>query len=66
MTDKDILELSSMFTTAAQLAKSRDKVEYKLEMDVATMSNLLKKAFPTIKDEAKIYALAESILAERS
>ena len=29
MTDKDALELLNMFTTAAQIAKSRNKFEYK-------------------------------------
>ena len=33
MTDKDALELLNMFTTAAQIAKSRNKFEYTLNLN---------------------------------
>ena len=33
MTDKEALELLNMFTTAAQIAKSRNKFEYTLNLN---------------------------------
>ena len=62
MTYKDALELLNMFTTAAQIAKSRNTKEYHLNIDEATLIELLKKAFPRIKNEVNIVNIAKSIL----
>ncbi len=62
MTDKDALELLNMFTTAAQIAKSRNKFEFHLNMQEAVLSELLKKAFPNLKDDINIKNLAKNIL----
>ncbi len=62
MTDRDALELLNMFTTAAQIAKSKNKVEYNLKMDEVLMAELLKKAFPAMKNNANIIKIAKNIL----
>lgn len=62
MTDKDALELLNMFTTAAQLAKSRNKYEYNLKMNETELIELLKKAFPSLKNNANIKNIAKNIL----
>ena len=62
MTDRDALELLNMFTTAAQIAKSKNKVEYNLKMDENQMAELLKKAFPAMKNNANIINIAKNIL----
>ena len=62
MNYKDTLELLNMFTTAAQTAKSQNKYEYHLKMDEATLVELLKKAFPKMKDSTNILSLAKQIL----
>lgn len=63
MTDKDALELLNMFTTAAQIAKSRNTQEFRLEMNEATLVELLKKAFPTMRNEVNIVKIAKNILS---
>ena len=65
MTDKDALELQNMFTTAAQLAKSRNKFDSKFEIKEADLIELLKKAFPNMKNETNTISLAKSILKNR-
>ncbi len=62
MTDKDALELLNMFTTAAQIAKSRNKYEYHLKMEEAVLIELLKKAFPSLRNNANITSIARNIL----
>lgn len=62
MTDKDALELLNMFTTAAQIAKSRNAHEFRLKMNEAVLVELLKKAFPAMKNDANIANLAKNIL----
>ena len=62
MTDKDALELLNMFTAAYKIAKSRNKFEFKLNMQEATLSELLKQAFPYLKDEINRRNIAGSIL----
>lgn len=62
MTDRDALELLNMFTTATQIAKSKNKVEYNLKMDEIQMAELLKKAFPAMKNNANIIKIAKNIL----
>lgn len=63
MTDKDALELLNMFTTAAQIAKSRNTQEFRLEMNEAMLVELLKKAFPTMRNEVNIAKIAKNILS---
>lgn len=65
MSYKDALELLNMFTTAAQIAKSRNKYEYHLKMDEATLIELLKKAFPSLKNNADVTSFAKSILNDK-
>ncbi len=62
MTDKDALELLNMFTIAAQIAKSRNTREYRLKMSEAALIELLKKAFPAMKNDVKIVNIAKNIL----
>lgn len=62
MNYKDALELQNMFTTAAQLAKARNKYEYHLKMNEAVLVELLKKAFPKMKDNVNLLSLAKQIL----
>lgn len=62
MTDKDALELLNMFTTAAQLAKSRNTHEFHLKMNEAVLVELLKKAFPAKKNDVNIVNIAKNIL----
>ena len=62
MTDKDVVELQNIFTTAAQIAKSKDKINYVLKMDEDTLIGYLKQAFPKLKDKDKITYLAKTIL----
>lgn len=62
MTDKDALELLNMFTTAAQIAKSRNKQEFRLKMSEATLVELLKKAFPSLKNNINTINIAKNIL----
>lgn len=54
MTSKDALELLNMFTEATQIARKQNKFECKWELDETTLANLLKKAFPKIKDANKM------------
>lgn len=63
MTDKDILELQNMFTIAAQIAKSKDRLNYVLNLDESTFIEYLKQAFPYIKEEKKLIKLAKTILS---
>lgn len=62
MTDRDALELLNMFTTAAQIAKSKNKVEYNLKMDEFLLAELLKKAFPAMRNNANLINIAKNIL----
>lgn len=62
MTDKDALELLNMFTTAAQLAKSRNTHEFCLKMNETVLAELLKKAFPAMKNNVNIMNIAKNIL----
>lgn len=43
-----------MFTEATQIARKQNKFECKWEVDETTLANLLKKAFPKIKDANKM------------
>ena len=63
MTDREVLELLNMFTTATQVAKSRNKVECNFEMDEVALAALLKKAFPSLENKANVNKIAKDILA---
>ena len=62
MNYKEALELQNMFTTAAQIAKTKNKYEYHLKMNEATLVKLLKKAFPKMKDDTNVLYFARKIL----
>ena len=46
MTNKDSLELLNMFITATQIAKTKDKYDFHLEITENYLVDLLQKAFP--------------------
>ena len=62
MSAEDALELLNMFTTAAQMAKLKNKKEIHLEVDESYLISLLKKAYPKINDNNKLAQLAKNIL----
>ncbi len=64
MTDKDALELLNMFTTAAQIAKSRNKFEYTLNLNENDLNELFKKAFPFMKDNVNKQSIIKNLLAD--
>ncbi len=66
MTDKDALELLNMFTTAAQIAKSRNKHEFHLKMEEAVLLELLKKAFPSIRNDINLKNIVKNILSNNT
>lgn len=63
MNYKEALEIQNMFTTAAQIAKARNKYEYHLKINEAALIKLLKKAFPKMKDDTSISNFAREILS---
>lgn len=62
MKDKDALELLNMFTTAAQIAKSRNTNDFHLKINETVLVELLKKAFPAMKNDVNIVNMARNIL----
>ena len=62
MTDKDALELLNMFTTATQIAKTKNKYEFQLKKNEADLTELLKKSFPALKYDIAVSTLARNIL----
>ena len=64
MSYKDALELLNMFTMAAQIAKSKNKYAVHLDMDEATLAELLKKAFPSLKNKKDVINIAREILEQ--
>ena len=62
MNDKNALDLLNMYITAAQIAKSKNKYEYHLNMQEAVFIELLKKAFPNMKDNINTANIAKNIL----
>ncbi len=62
MTDKEALELLNMFTTAAQIAKSKNKQEFHLNVNEAILVEWLKKAYPTLNDDINVMNIAKKIL----
>ncbi len=63
MNDKDALELLNMFTTAAQIAKSRNKFEYTLNLNENDLNELFKKAFPFMEDNVRKQCIIKNLLA---
>ncbi len=49
---------------AAQIAKSKNKYEVHLDMDEATLAELLKKAFPSLKNKKDVINIAREILEQ--
>lgn len=62
MNDKNALDLLNMYIAAAQIAKSKNKYEYHLNMQEAVFIELFKKAFPNMKDNINTANIAKSIL----
>jgi len=62
MTHLDVLEMQNMFTIAAQIAKSKNKRSIHLNLDETAIIEILKKAFPSIKDEQHIIRMAKDML----
>ena len=56
------LELWSIFIKAALQAKANNKYEPKLKVDRKTVTEWMKKAFPSIKDEAIIASLVDDCM----
>ena len=51
-----------MFITAAQIAKAQNKVEYNLKMNEVTLTELLKKAFPSLRNDINVANIVKNIL----
>jgi len=56
MTYKDALELLNIFTMAAQNAKKKNKFECRINLDASELASLLKKAFPSSKNDYVLWA----------
>jgi len=61
MNYKEALELQNMFTTAAQIAKSRNQCEYNIKIQEAVFVEMFKKAFPAMSDNINLLNIAKSI-----
>ena len=57
-----VLELWSIFIKAALQAKANNKYEPKLEVDRKTVTEWMKKAFPSVKDESVIASLVDDCM----
>ena len=51
-----------MYTIAAQIAKSNNKYDYHLEINETKLVELLKKAFPKMKNNENLLNIARNIL----
>ena len=60
MNHKEALELQNMFTTAAQIAKSRNQYEYNFKIQEAVFVELFKKAFPSMRDNINLINIAKN------
>ena len=60
MNHKEALELQNMFTTAAQIAKSRNQYEYKFKIQEAAFIEMFKKAFPSMRDNINLINIAKN------
>ncbi len=63
MTDKDALELLNMFATAVQIAKSRNKFEYQMNLNEAILDEMFKKAFPFMRDDLNRQSLIKKLMS---
>ena len=61
---KEALELQNMYTIAAQIAKSNNKYDYHLEINETKLVELLKKAFPKMKNNENLLNIARNILTD--
>ena len=59
---KEALELQNMYTISAQIAKSNNKYDYHLEINETKFVELLKKAFPKMKNNENLLNIARNIL----
>ena len=60
---KEALEIWGMFISAIQQARLENKHDYQLQMDEATLVELLKEAYPSLKDkQSRLHELAKEIL----
>lgn len=62
MTNKDSLELLNMFITATQIAKTKDKYDFHLEITENYLVDLLQKAFPNLKNNNNTINIAKKIM----
>jgi len=62
MNDKDALELLNMYTTATQIAKSKNQYEYHLKIDESLLVDYLKLAFPNLRKRMNVSLIAKTIL----
>lgn len=62
MTNKDSLELLNMFITATQIAKTKDKYDFHLEITENCLVELLQKAFPNLRNNTNTVNIAKKIL----
>ncbi len=53
-----------MFTTAAQIAKSRNKYEYNINLNEAMLNELFKKAFPSMQNDINRQSVIKKILSQ--
>jgi len=54
MNYKEALELQNMFTTAAQIAKSKNQYESNYKIQDAIFVELFKKAFPALRNNINL------------
>ena len=61
MNYEEALELQNMFTTAAQIAKSKNQYEYQYKIQEAIFVELFKKAFPALRNDINLANLMRGI-----
>ena len=61
MNYKEALELQNMFTTAAQIAKSRNQYEYDYKIQETAFIEMFKKAFPALSDNINFINIAKNV-----
>ena len=60
MNYKDALELQSMYTTAAQIAKSANRYEFNYQIQEALFMEFFKKAFPSYRDYINMHIIMKN------
>lgn len=60
MNYKDALELQSMYTTAAQIAKSTNQYEFNYQIKEALFMEFFKKAFPSYSDYINMHIIMKN------